>query len=264
MSNGKKILITGGTSGIGEAALHLCAAQGYEVHFTTRKLSKTSEALCQKYPGKVFAHALDQGRPEEIAQADFLTAHSWYGVIFNAALGSGTVKTYVTEEDPLGFIKDEAMLRVNALGPLFIYKRIAPVIEKRTEKTKLIFVSSVGGGIAAFPHLLLSDGMSKIAILQLSKQLAAENAHTLVDVFCICPGATETAMLNASTLSKMDAAHRADFERKMPKGRLIQAPEIAYWLEQLLREESTVLHGTNLDASLGLGARPGLQTEQQH
>ncbi|MFR2966184.1 MAG: hypothetical protein ACLTK0_07270 [Anaerovoracaceae bacterium] len=73
-------------------------------------------------------------------------------------------------------------MTVNALGPLWIYKKIQPMLEKKTTKTKLVFISSVGGGIAAFPKFTLSDGMSKAAVAFLAKQLAAENTHTLIDV----------------------------------------------------------------------------------
>ena len=95
--------------------------------------------------------SLDQGKLEEIEQADFLTKHEWYGVIFNAALGSGTVKEYAEQGDPLKAANDIAMMTVNALGPLWIYKKILPVLEAKEatgEKSKLVFISSVGGGIA--------------------------------------------------------------------------------------------------------------------
>ena len=95
------------------------------------------------------------------------------------------------------------------------------MLQAKTEKTKLIFISSVGGGIACFPKFTLSDGMSKCAVAYLAKQLAAENTHTLIDVFCISPGAIETPMFYSSTLKNMSPE-----ERKA-------------WLGELLRDEST-------------------------
>lgn len=258
---GKKILVTGGTQGIGEATVHLLAKKGYEVHITYRKSSQKADELCAQYPGKVFAYQLDQGNTEAIKNAAFLNEHSWDGVVFNAALGSGTVLNYTACEDELGFDKDEAMLKVNALGPLFIYKSIEKSLLKRDKPSKLIFMSSVGGGVAAFPYFTLSDGMSKCAVSFLARQLAAENTHTNIDVFSLCPGATETPMFTASTLSKLTPDQRKAFDEAQSKKRLIQPEEIAYWIEQLLHEESTVFHGANLDASMGLGTRPGIQTE---
>lgn len=68
-------------------------------------------------------------------------------------------------------------------------------------------------------------------------------------------------MFTSSTLSKMTPEQRAAFDAAQSKKRLIQPEEIAYWLYQLLQKESTVLHGCSIDASMGLGIRPGIQTE---
>lgn len=259
--NKKKVLVTGGTQGIGLSTVHMLAKEGYEVHLTYRKSSAVSDALMTSYPGSVFGHKLDQGDVKAIEAADFLTEHPWYGVIFNASLGSGTVKEYAAQGDPMNAANDTAMMMVNALGPLWIYKKIAPQMEMKQSKSKLIFVSSVGGGLAAFPKFTLSDGMSKSAVAFLAKQLAAENTHTLVDVFCICPGATETPMFYSSTLKDMTPEARTAFDLAQPKKRLIQPDEIAFWMGQLLRDESTVMHGACIDATMGLAVRPGIQTE---
>jgi NAD(P)-dependent dehydrogenase (short-subunit alcohol dehydrogenase family) len=45
--------------------------------------------------------------------------------------------------------------------------------------------------------------MSKAALAFMTKQLAAELIYKKVEVFCVCPGATETDMFKASTLSKL-------------------------------------------------------------
>lgn len=257
----KKVLVTGGTQGIGLSTVHMLAKDGYEVHLTYRKSATVSDELMATYPGIVFGHKLDQGNVEAIKEADFLTAYDWYGVIFNASLGSGTVKEYAAQGDDLNAANDMALMTVNAMGPLWIYKKMQSMLEKKETKSKLIFVSSVGGGLAAFPKFTPSDGMSKAAVAFLAKQLAAENTHTLIDVFCICPGATETPMFYSSTLKDMTPEARASFDLAQPKKRLIQPEEIAFWMGQLLRDESTVMHGACIDATMGLAVRPGIQTE---
>jgi len=257
----KKVLITGGTQGIGAATVHLLAKKGYELHITYRRSSKIADEFCAQYPGQIFAYKLDQGDAEAVKSADFLTEHSWDGIVFNAALGSATVKQYADQGDSFAAENDEAMFKVNALGPLWIYKKVKDNLLKRNTSSKLIFVSSVGGGVAAFPYFSLSDGMSKAAVSFLGRQLSAENTHTLIDVFVICPGATETPMFTASTLVHLSPEQRKAFDANQAKKRLIQPEEISYWLEQLLQKESTVLHGCNIDASMGLGVRPGIQTE---
>ncbi len=257
----KKVLVTGGTQGVGLATTKLLLEQGYEVHITYRRSAGVAEELMKEYPGKLFAYKLDQGNLDEIVGADFLTEHEWYGVIFNAALGSGTVKEYADQGDPLNAANDIAMMTVNAMGPLWIYKKIEPMLLKKETKSKLIFISSVGGGIACFPKFTLSDGMSKCAVAYLAKQLAAEHTHTLIDVFCISPGAIESPMFYSSTLKGMSPEERIAFDTAQAKKRLIQPSEVAFWLSQLLLDESTIMHGCNIDATMGLGVRPGIITE---
>lgn len=257
----KKVLVTGGTQGVGLATVNLLLEQGYEVHITYRRSAGKAEELMKEYPGRVFAYKLDQGNLNEIVNADWLTEHDWYGVVFNAALGSGTVKEYAEQGDPLKAANDIAMMHVNALGPLWIYKKIEPTLLKKETPSKLVFMSSVGGGIACFPKFTLSDGMSKCAVAYLAKQVAAENTHTLIDVFCISPGAIETPMFYSSTLKGMSEEERKAFDAAQAKKRLIQPEEIAFWIGELMRPESTLIHGANIDATMGLGVRPGIQTE---
>lgn len=262
MSDRKKVLVTGGTQGIGLATVERLLKADYEVHLTYRSSAQKADELMAAYPGQLFAHKLDQGDPQAIMAATYLKDTTWYGVVFNAALGSATVKKYAEQGgDALNTKNDIAMLTVNALGPLWVYRMVMEPMLKGGQMGKLVFVSSVGGGLAAFPKFTLSDGMSKCAVSFLAKQLAAENVHSPIDVFSICPGATDTGMFQASTLNSMAPDERAAFEKAQSKNRLISPEEVAYWIEQLLKPESTVLHGANIDASMGLASRPGIQTE---
>jgi NAD(P)-dependent dehydrogenase (short-subunit alcohol dehydrogenase family) len=102
--------------------------------------------------------------------------------------------------------------------------------------------------------------MGKAAVAFLARQMAAELAQAPVDVFAICPGATETPMLEASTLSAMAPETRRAFVERLPKHRLAQPAEIAELACFLCSPQSRILHGAVLDASLGLGVNPGLVT----
>ncbi|XVG95641.1 SDR family oxidoreductase [Eubacteriales bacterium KG127] len=257
----KKVLVTGGTQGVGLATVIQLLNQGFEVHITYRSSAKKAEELMSKYPSQLFAYKLDQGNLEEIENADFLGENEWFAVIFNAALGSGTVKDYAPQGDPLNAANDYAMMMVNALGPLWIYKKLYPILEKKTDRSKLIFMSSVGGGLNVFPKFTLSDGMSKAAVAYLAKQIAAENVHTPIDVFCVSPGAIETPMFYSSTLKGMTEEEREAFDKQQAKGRLIQSEEIANLICMLLKDEFIMLHGGNIDATMGLAIRPGIMTE---
>lgn len=155
------------------------------------------------------------------------------------------------------------MLLINADGTLKMCQQFLAYLklcEIRSQR-KIINVSSVGGAVQIFPGFRLSDGMSKSAVAYLTKQLAAEHVHTMVDIFAICPGATNTPMFRKSTLDKMHESELGVFLNNLPKQRIIEPEEIANIIIFLASEYSTVLHGSVIDASMGLGVRPGLMTE---
>jgi NAD(P)-dependent dehydrogenase (short-subunit alcohol dehydrogenase family) len=173
-------------------------------------------------------------------------------LINNAAVGSATVKRLSEDK----FEQDRKMFEINALGVLWLTEAIIP--RMREHGGKIINISSVGGGIFHYPGFLLADGMSKAALTFMTRQLAAEHAHTNIDIFAVCPGATNTDMFQSSTLNKLNDDQQKEFIEALPKKRLIDPDEIAQICEYLCQEHSTVLHGAVIDASLGLGVSPGM------
>ena len=178
-------------------------------------------------------------------------------LVNNAAVGSATVKQFSDNPET----QDSVMLDINADGTLKMCQHFLTLPD--TPNRKLINISSVGGGIANFPGFRLSDGMSKAAVAFLTRQLAAETVHSCVDVFAVCPGATNTAMFEASTLSKFTVKEQKRFLLNLPKKRLIEPEEVAAVVHFLSCSLSTVLHGSIIDASMGLGVRPGLMSEYE-
>lgn len=308
-----RVVVTGGSAGIGAAMVRAFADAGHHVLFTYLHSVASAKSLASAHPRAVM-HRLDQGDVTSVANFGTF-ATEWAGsqgidvLVNNAALGSATVSRYVAaahaartngsanghhgepqEVDAIGATnllpltgngaplppallraaEDEALMRVNSLGPLWVTDTLMPSIEKaarasesgRRARASVIFIGSVGGGSAAvFPEYRASDLMGKAAMTYLAKHLAAEHVRSPVDVICVSPGATETDMFRESTLSKMK--HVEEFVDGMPKRRLIQPEDIAdtvLWLS--VSPAARVFHGAVLDASMGLAVRPGLQTER--
>lgn len=249
----RTVLVTGGSSGIGRAIVERFARAGDRVCFTYRSGAERAEALVRSLAGNgVRAFPFSQG---DWASHEALLAALPGPVdvlVNNAALGSATVAA-VANTPPE---QDRALLEVNALGPLWLAQAVLPAMRERGSG-KIINVASVGGGITQFPGFRLADGMSKAAVAFMTRQLAAELIHEPIDVYAVCPGATETAMFEASTLSHFDPAGREAFAAGLPKGRLIQPGEIAEIVFFLASEAARVMHGAVIDASLGLGVAPG-------
>jgi len=250
------VLVTGGSSGIGRALVEELATRGYTVCFTYRTGKARARDLVHRLGGNVKAFFLDLGEYESIATLVDELPGDVQILVNNAGLGSATVTEYASGPHE----QDQALMQVNAVGTLWLTQKLVPRMVA-AGCGKVVFVSSVDGGIAQFPGFKLADGMSKAALAFLGRQLAAELAHSGVDVFTICPGATATPMFESSTLEPLPDRARAAFIQALPKRRLIDAGEIARVVAFLLTDEARVLHGAVIDASLGLGVRPGIVTE---
>lgn len=257
----RNVLVTGGSSGIGAATVRAFAAQGDVVHFTYLRGRERADALVAEVTdagGRAAAYPFDQGDLE--SQATLLAALPAPPdvLVNNAGLGSATVESYAAEAPA----QDAALLQVNAVGLLWLTEAVVRGPGGMVERGagKVVNVASVGGGVTQFPGFRLADGMSKAAVAFLGRQLAAELVHTGVDVFTVCPGATDTAMFAASTLDQLDPGEREAFEAGLPKGRLIDPSEVAEVIRFLCSDAGRLLHGAVIDASLGLGVHPGLIT----
>lgn len=266
--HGMVAYVTGGLGGIGSACVSSLLAHGCSVAFTYAEGHESAEraqAVVARAPERISAHPLDLRSTASIQATMDAVVARWgvVNILVNAAaVGSATVRAYA--EDPE--TQDSVMLAINADGSLKVCQAFLATAQTTltTIPRKLINFSSVGGGIQNFPGFRLSDGMSKAAVAFMTKQLAAELTQTMVDVFAICPGATDTPMFQASTLQGMSATEEAEFRASMPKGRLITPEDIAHIVTFLASGYSTPMHGAVIDASMGLGVRPGLITERKH
>ena len=259
---GRTVLVTGGTGGIGKACVARLHAYGATIATTYLPGTQSEQTVRDTFPelDDVTAHPLDLRDQASIAAclASVIAAHETVDVLVNnAGVGSATVAHF--SDDP--GTQDSLMLTINADGTLKLSQRFIAMeagARSQNHARKLINISSVGGGIAVFPGFRVSDGMSKAAVAFMTKQLAAETVHANVDVFAVCPGATDTPMFQASTLDGLSADERRTFEERLPNGRLIAPEEIASIVHFLTTDLSQALHGAVLDASMGLGVRPGL------
>jgi NAD(P)-dependent dehydrogenase (short-subunit alcohol dehydrogenase family) len=262
-------LVTGGWRGIGRASVERLRRDGLRVSFSFVpgvEPEADIAAWVATDPG-LLALPLDLRDPVAPDRAMAGLVAQWGGIdilVNNAAVGSATVAGFAQGQAA----QDAAMLAINATGTLSMCRAFlaAPGMATRdgTGARKIISIASVGGGLAAFPGFSLADGMSKAAVAHLTRQLAAEAMAPGLDVFAICPGATDTEMFRQSTLNRLSDEERHAFLSRLPKERLIQPSEIAELVAFLAGPQSTILHGAVIDASMGLGVRPGRISETGH
>ncbi len=249
----KTVLITGGSSGIGSAMVRAFSTEGYAVWFTYNTGKDRAEKILKELNEKnLKAFHLELGNMESHRKLLDGLPGPVDILVNNAGLGSKTVEKVSDDIHE----QDAALMMVNAVGALWLARDLLPGMEERGFG-KVILVSSVGGGVTQFPTFHIADGMSKAAVAYLGRHLQARLSHKPIDVFTICPGATETPMFEASTLKALDEDARKKLIESLPGGRLIDPAEIAKLAVWLCTDAARVLRGSVLDASLGLGVNPG-------
>ena len=147
---GRIALVSGGTSGIGRACVDQLNAYGATVVATCLEGVDDPDAALASFNGRkdITVEPLDLRSTESMQRCldNVLGAQGRIDILVNnAAVGSATVNSWARDQET-----------------------------QDSQNKKLINISSVGGGIAAFPGFRLSDGMSKAAVAFLTRQLAAE------------------------------------------------------------------------------------------
>lgn len=186
---GKVVLITGASSGFGEDATRLFAAEGCRVVLAARRLDRL-QALAteiQNQGGEALAIPVDVNEPAEI-ELMVQTALDLYGsidILFNNA-GFGSVDWF-EKLDPQRNI--ETIIRVNLIGTMLVTRAILPhMLERR--RGHIINMSSVAGLIS--PPLITTYSAGKYGVRAFTDALRREVAPFGVKVSGIYPGPATT------------------------------------------------------------------------
>lgn len=260
---GQVAIVTGGSQGIGAATAQVLGEAGATVVLTYNRSESRARDVAAKIEAagsRALVLAADMQSKESIDRLVARTLEEFGRIdilVNNAAVGSASVAHYAEPG-----AQDEAMFTINTLGTLICTQAVLPVME-RQGRGKIINISSVGGGITVFPGFTPADEMSKCAVGFLSRQIVADHPFEAIDAFSVCPGAVNTRMFQESTLNHLSAEEREAFISHLPLRRLIEPEEIAALILFLCTPAGSVCRGAVIDASLGLGARPGLVSEMK-
>ncbi len=261
--SGQVAIVTGGSQGIGAAAAVALGEAGASVALTYNlSQSKAMKIVAQikRSGSEAIALPLDLQDRQSIGTVVSGTMKQFGRIdilVNNAAVGSASVAHYADADQT-----DQAMLGINTLGVLQCAQAVLPIMVEQNYG-KIINVSSVGGGTTVFPKFKASDGMSKSAVAFLSKQIVADYPYHSIDAFSICPGAVNTRMFRESTLDHLSEAEKDAFISMLPMARLIEPEELADLILFLCSPVASICRGAVIDASLGLGVRPGLISEKK-
>jgi NAD(P)-dependent dehydrogenase (short-subunit alcohol dehydrogenase family) len=186
--NGRVVLITGGSRGLGLALAREFAREGARLALVARDEAMMNRAAIdlEKRGAEVFTVLADLRDREQAENAVKLTLGR-FGSIDVLINNAGIITVGPLEEmEPGDF---ENALATHAWAPLFMMNAVVPQMKKRNQG-RIVNIASIGGKIAV-PHLG-PYSMSKFALVGLSDSYRNELARHGVRVTTVCPGLMRT------------------------------------------------------------------------
>jgi len=251
---GKVILVTGGTSGIGRACSELFARDGAKV-----VAMSIQEAEGKALAGQLSAegctclfHYGDVSREADVKAVVALAVEK-FGRLDAVCANAGVLRTQkITELEIDDF---HAVINVNLLGPVLAAKHAIPVME-RQGKGVICFTTSVAAEIGFPEHAVYCA--SKAAVVALMRSLATDHSPRGVRFVAVSPGTIDTPMLAASCAgwSKPKEEIYADVAQKIPVRRMGQPIDVAKAVAFLIGDDAGFINGSVVHLEGGTLALP--------
>jgi NAD(P)-dependent dehydrogenase (short-subunit alcohol dehydrogenase family) len=249
--DGKRALVTGGNSGIGEAIALALAEAGAQVAINYVTHPETAQALVARVEGlggRALAMKADVSDPAAIAAMFASIDKAWGGVdilVNNAGIDGGRALCW--EADIAAWRK---VIEVNLLGAFYCAREaLQRMIAQKSGV--VVNISSVHEEIAWSGYSAYAA--SKAAVGMLTKTLAQEAAPFGVRVLSVAPGAIKTP-INRSVWS--DPQNLQDLLEKIPLNRIGEPAEIARMVVVLVSEVASYVTGRTVFVDGGMTDYP--------
>ncbi len=214
------VVVTGGSRGIGAAAVRLFAARGDRVYFLYEKNHEAAKAVTEETGAKAICCDVADGQAVKAAFAQIPDIDI---LICNAGICHYALMSMMEESDwdRIFAVNVKGIYHcVNAAMPSFLRKQAGCVIT----------VSSMWGQVGASCEAAYSA--TKGAVIALTKALAQELGPSGIRVNCVAPGVILTDMC-----ASVEPEVLEEMARQAPVGRNGKAEDVAKAMEYLAQAE---------------------------
>jgi 2-hydroxycyclohexanecarboxyl-CoA dehydrogenase len=241
--DGKTALVTGGASGIGRATVMEIARCGATVICADIDTGKGEELLREaadtNFAVEFVLVDLADSKSARGCAAEVLARHPQVDILVNAA-GWNDIQPFI--ENPPDYM--DRVIAINLGGMLHLTQALLPAMIA-AGKGKIVNVSSDAGRVGSAGETTYAA--AKGGVIAFTKSLAREVARHSINVNCVCPGPTDTPMLQSRPEKLKDA-----FIRAIPFRRFAKPQEIADAILFLAGPRSDYVTGQVLSVSGGL------------
>ena len=252
---GKVVLVTGSTTGIGEACAHAFAESGASVMVSGRHEQR----------GRAVVDAIRAaGGSAQFTEADLRAAGACERLVGDTIEGLGRLDVLVNNAGILYTANapetsDEQWLDTMAVNvnALFYLSRAAVKHMSRSGGGAIVNVASEWGLNGEVNHVAYCA--SKGAVVQITRCMALDHARDNIRVNSVCPGEIHTRMVD-DILAKRGgdmSHHLRDLAAGIPMRRLAHPMEVARCVHFLASDLASYVTGTNLSVDGGNDATAG-------
>jgi 3-oxoacyl-[acyl-carrier protein] reductase len=240
----RKVIVTGGSRGLGLAIVRRLICEGYCAIAIARRmnadLAATIEHADRKHPGALHVVPFDLEDVQQIPglvrkmRQDFGPI---YGLVNNAALGSDGSLAIMRNSEI------ERLIRMNTLSPIVLTKYVVRHM-LADGGGRVVNVASIVG-FTGYSGLSVYSA-TKASLIGFTRSLAREVGRLGVNVNAVAPGFLDTAMTQG-----LDGARRAQVAHRSALRRLAAVDEVADAVEFLLGAKAKSITGTVLTVDAG-------------
>ena len=238
---GKTILVTGASSGIGKAVAVECSKMGASLIVTGRNEERLQETFL----------LLDQAKPNQQFAADLTQLNDVEKLVSILPILNGIVHcAAIIKKLPLKFISEKALQEItsaNVFAPVMLSQQICRK-KLLNNKGSIVFISSIASTVASLGNIMYMS--TKGALNSLARGMALELSENGTRVNCIEPALIKTNLTNVLTQADLE-----NYEKKFPLGRFGKPEEVAYAALYLLSDATEWMKGSVIKIDGGVTLR---------
>ena len=239
---GKRVLVTGASSGIGRGIAIECSRMGAKVVITGRNEARLQETLAM----------MQNPDGHQVLSADLAINEDIQGLVdrIEEGLDGIVLCAGFTIVKPFKFVSPqdiEAIMDVNYKAPVILSQKLLKK-KKINKRASIVFISSVSGVFVSAPAAALYSG-SKGAVNGVAKAMALDLSPRGIRVNCVNPGMVDTNIFRKGDITQEQLEEDV---KHYPLGRYGKPEDIAYAVVYLLSDASAWMTGTNLKIDGGL------------